>query len=82
MDEAVVAGEHVDLVQFAISLGQVAAALLHQPLTVVVLLLSQHHSDVGVGDEREFVAVRHFPLGQEEDIVLPCLKFIGKVDRL
>ena len=57
MDEAVVAGKHVDLVQFAVSLGQVAAALLHEALTIVVLLLSQLHSHVGVGNEREFVAV-------------------------
>ena len=74
VDVAVTAGVGVDLVQPAHPLRQVAAALLEESRAIVVLLLVERDGRVGVNDAGELVAVRGFPLGQDDDVVFACFQ--------
>ena len=74
VDVAVTAGVGVDLVQPAHPLRQVAATLLEESRAIVVLLLVERDGRVGVDDAGELVAVRGFPLGQDDDVVFACFQ--------
>lgn len=81
VDVAVAAGVGVDLVQPAHALGQVAAALLEEGGAVVVVLLGELEGRVGVDDAGELVAVRGFPLRQDDEVVLAGLQAEEQVQR-
>lgn len=50
MDETIVTGKSVDLMQLAVSLSQIAAPFLDQALAIIIVLLGESDFGVGIDD--------------------------------
>jgi hypothetical protein len=74
LDNTIAAGVDVDLLQTAVSLGQVLAASLNNFLSIVVFLALNADWNCCQSEYREFVAVRALPFWKDYYIVFARFK--------